>query len=187
MHAVIITTSFTVVMHCWTILSAEHLFTKNRYKHRLLVFFLLCLFLMCMGVFCFCLFVCFFCFCLICSQSHISHYYVRSGFPHCNGSQLHESPNPAWPPHLTGGLGVGGVGGCLSHHQRRNIHNDDRCSISARHWIITLEVKPPYKLLGFHEGADFRITFTSRYHAEASVDYDSLIPSFVECWGLLSS
>lgn len=40
-------------------------------------------------------------FFFICSQSHISHYYVRSVFPHCNGSQLHKSPNPAWPPHLT--------------------------------------------------------------------------------------
>lgn len=39
-------------------------------------------------------------FFFICPQSHISHYYVRSVFPHCNGSKLHKSPNPARPPHL---------------------------------------------------------------------------------------
>lgn len=36
----------------------------------------------------------------ICPQSYISHYYVRWVFPHCNGSHLHESPNPTWSRHL---------------------------------------------------------------------------------------
>lgn len=52
-----------------------------------------------LGYFCLCLFL--MCFFFICPQSHISHYYVRSVFPHCNGSKLHKSPNPARPPHLT--------------------------------------------------------------------------------------
>ena len=39
-------------------------------------------------------------FFICCPQSHISHYYVRSVFPHCNGSKLHKSPNPARPLRL---------------------------------------------------------------------------------------
>ena len=57
------------------------------------------------GLFCLCLFISnafyfliFFFIC--CPQSHISHYYVRSVFPHCNGSKLHKSPNPARPLRL---------------------------------------------------------------------------------------
>lgn len=61
---------------------------SDNMKKRDWVMFVLGLFLMCV-------------FFLICSQSHISHYYVRSVFPHCNGSKLHKSPNPARPPHLT--------------------------------------------------------------------------------------
>lgn len=58
------------------------------------------------GLFCFCLFISnafyflLYFFFICCPQSHISHYYVRSVFPHCNGSKLHKSPNPARPPRL---------------------------------------------------------------------------------------
>lgn len=79
----------------FTILKPKREMTSGLQRHKkdkLGYFVCVYLFLMCF-IFIFIFF--------ICPQSHISHYYVRSVFPHCNGSQLHKSPNPAWPPHLT--------------------------------------------------------------------------------------
>lgn len=123
----------------------------------------------------------------ICSQSHISHYYVRSGFPHCNGSQLQESPNPAWPPSPHRGP---------SRHPRSNIHNHHRrcASVSARHWIDALVAKWPHRQQ-WQAGSTLRWTdaenplllissFLHRWNVEAFyiLSWTFLNPWTVEKW-----